>query len=380
MGPLKVFMVAGDISGDRHGGSLVREMRKLRPDIEVAGLGGPALAEAGCQVMHDMMPLAVMGLRDALKILHEVKRLMRKALVFLRRWRPDVVVLIDYPGFNIHFAKFLKEEGRRTVYYIPPQLWAWAPGRIRKIRERFDKVLVILPFEEPLYRQAGIETEYVGHPAFDYLSKVKLRPAFRTELVVKENELLLGMLPGSRVQEIEKSLPMLYGTVARIRRELPAVRFVLTLKDALQVANAKTFVAASGLPIVVVQDATFDVMAASDLCLVVSGTATLELAYFLTPMVIVYRVHPLSPLLARLILKTDHIGLVNVIANRRIAPELLVGTDSGKTVAREAITLLKDEDLRAAQVANLRQLKAKVAYPGASRRAAEAVLRVVESA
>ncbi len=376
---LRVFVVAGDVSGDRHGGSLARELIRLVPNVELAGLGGPMLAQSGCRILHDMMPLAVMGLGGALAVLHQVKKIMRQALAFLKAWRPDLIVLIDYPGFNLHFAGLLKQQGMRTVYYIPPQLWAWASWRLRKLRRHFDKLLVIFPFEEPFYRRAGIDAEYVGHPAFDYLCKLKPDPGFRARLGVGSDQPMVGLLPGSRTQEIRKSLPVLCRSAALIGRELPRARFVLPLASTGEIGKVRAFLKDRGFPVTVVQDATFEVMASADLCLVVSGTATLELAYFLTPMVIVYRVNPVSLLLARLLVRTAHIGLVNIIANRRIAPELLLPTDNPRPLAREALRLLADENARNQQIESLRQLKEEIAYPGASRRAAEAILQLVGS-
>jgi len=347
--------------------------------VELAGLGGPVLAQSGCRILHDMMPLAVMGLGGALTVLHRVKKIMSQALVFVKAWRPDLVVLIDYPGFNLHFAGLLKQQGVRTVYYIPPQLWAWASWRLRKMRTRFDKLLVILPFEEPFYRRFGIDAEYVGHPAFDYLCKLKPDPGFRARLGLGSDQLMVGLLPGSRAQEIGKSLPVLCRSAALISRELADARFVVPLKSTSEFDKAGIFLSRGGFPVTVAPDATFEVMASADLCLVVSGTVTLELAYFLTPMVIVYRVNPVSLLLARLLVRSEHIGLVNIIANRRIAPELLLPTDNPKPLAREALRLLTDDKARNQQTESLRQLKERIAYPGASRRAAQAILQLVGS-
>jgi lipid-A-disaccharide synthase len=363
-----ILIVAGETSGDLHGANLARELRALDPSVRLVGTGGRHMREAGVEVVHDTTAHAAVGMVEVWVNLDHWLRLFRRLQSLLKQLKPDVAVLIDSPDFNLPFAERAADHGIPVVYYVSPQIWAWRKGRIKTIRRVVRKMLVILDFEEKLYREAGVDVAFVGHPLLDAEKKVD-RAAFRREL--GSPEVLVGLLPGSRRKQFRWLLPIMRKAAELIRREIPGAGFVVGCAPAIDPAGAQ----APGLR--VVHDRTAEVMASSDVVLVASGTATLETAMYGTPMVVTYKLTPFTAYLFGPLVRmnTRHFSLVNILAGKRVVPELYQSKAKPELLAREALSILRDGRLPEIR-RELAEVRRRMGSPGASRRAAEEVLRI----
>jgi lipid-A-disaccharide synthase len=372
----RLLLSCGEASGDLYAGALTRELRALDPAIAVAGLGGPQFAAAGGQLVDDYRDLAVTGLTEAIAKLPRSLEARRRLVADAERHRPDALVLIDFPDFNFRLAPLVRRLGVPVVYYISPQIWAWRPKRLETIRRIADRVLVIFPFEESIYREGRVPVEFVGHPLIDLAKPAADRGAFLSAHGLVPTAPTIAILPGSRPNEVARILPELVDAAARIAAAVPGAQFVVAraphLDDGLfDVARARS------LRIAIVEGDTDTALASADVALTASGTATVQTALHDTPMVIVYRVSPLSYRLLRRLVKVEAIGMVNLIAGGRIVPELVQDAFTADAVAREAVSMLTDPARAASIRAGLASVRAKLGGPGASRRAAEAIMRVV---
>jgi len=371
-------MVAGEPSGDMHGASLTQAILELAPEAEVGGLGGPLMAAAGCHIMRDMMDMAVMGLgRGAAKIF-KARRILGETLKYFDKEPPDALVLIDFPGFNLALARAMRKRPTATVYYISPQIWAWAGWRIRKIKKRIQKMICILPFEKEIYEAAGVPVEYVGHPLGDFMAGLKLDDNFAKGLGLGPGDIPIGLLPGSRKQEIFRHLPLMLKAARIIHGREPRSKFFVPCGTREHLNWMKEMAGGFDLPVEILSGKTFEVMKEARVCLVKSGTATLQCAYFLTPMVILYRVNPIAKVLSPLVVRSPYIGLPNLIAAEKIVPEFLLGTDRAQDVAGAALELILDDEARNKAVEGLKKVREKIALPGASQRAAKIILEMAE--
>ena len=373
----RILLVAGEASGDVHGADLVRALRVSLPDASVFGLGGESLRAAGMATVADAADVATVGLTQAAGRLRVLWRAYRTLVRRLRDDPPDVCVLIDFPEFNLRLARRARAAGVPVVYYIGPQVWAWRRGRVRKIARRVDRLAVVFPFEPALYAGRLSSVEFVGHPLLDRIRVTHgreetlrahgLDPARRTVLV----------LPGSRPSEIEYLLPPLLDAVRTLGRELP-LQFALALAHTLSPNGVRERVRAAGVDVAIVEGDTYNLVAAADLALVSSGTATLECALLERPMVIVYRLGPLSYGLGRLLVRgVDWIGMPNIVAGREIVPELLQRRANGPAIAAAARAILTDPARHARIVEDLREVRRRLGRGGAARRAAAIVLEVL---
>jgi lipid-A-disaccharide synthase len=375
--PLRLFFSVGDISADLHAANLIREIRKLRGDTLIEGMGGPLMAEAGCKIHHVLTSMNVMWFSRVFVQLHRFWRMLRETLKHFETARPEVVV-VDYPGFNLTLARCLRKRRIPVIYYISPQIWAWMPGRIRKIRKRITKVLCIFPFEEEIYRRAGVPVEYVGHPMFDHLDQVGVDGEFCRTLREEAGPALIGLLPGSRVQEIQRLLPVMARAAGLIARDVPKALFAVSCIEERHAELARDILKGFDVPVRVFTRRTLEVMKEADVCMVASGTATLELTHFNTPMVVMYRVNPLNYLIARLFMCTRYIGMVNILSGREVVPDRLLWRDDPKGLAREVLDLLTNAKRRKEVGEALQELRTKLDHPGASRQAARSILKVAE--
>jgi lipid-A-disaccharide synthase len=386
----RLLLSCGEPSGDLYAGALTRELRALDPALAISGLGGPEFAAAGGEVIADYRGLAVTGLTEWIGKLPQFiatrRRLVRAAKVL----RPDALVVIDFPDFNFRLARRIKPLGIPVVYYIGPQIWAWRAGRLKTIREIADRVLVIFPFEEAIYRKGGVPVTFVGHPLVE-IAQPADRAAFLTRLGLSPAAPTVAILPGSRPNEVNRILPVLVGAIDLIRPGVPNVQFVIArapglpdrLFDALsaprrgQSADSQPLRRdARGDGIAVVEGETDAVLSSADIALTASGTATVQSALHDTPMVIVYRVSPLTYLLARRLVTVDMVGMVNLIAGQKIVPELIQHALTSEAVASEAVSILTDRARHRRIRDGLARVRQLLGGAGASRRAAEAVLAV----
>jgi lipid-A-disaccharide synthase len=376
----RVLLSCGEPSGDLYAGALTRELRALAPDIEVAGLGGPQFAAAGGRLVDDYRGLAVTGLTEAIAKVPRSFAALRRLTADARRARPDVMVVIDFPDFNFPLARRMKGLGVRVVYYIGPQIWAWRSGRIKTIRSVADRVLVIFPFEEAIYREAGVPVEFVGHPLVDLATPSRPRDLFLPHLGLASDAPTVAVLPGSRPNEVARILPDLLQAGRAIKARVPAVQFVIARAPSLDDALFRSVGQGSPLHAVVVEGETDAVLASADVALTASGTATVQAALHDTPMVVVYRVSPMTYRLGRRLVRVDTFGMVNLIAGERLVPELIQDAFTPEAVAAEAVSMLTDRERASSIRAGLARVRARLGGPGASRRAAEAILRVAHVA
>ncbi len=361
----RFFFSAGESSGDIHGGNLVRALRAADASAVCEGLGGSHMAAAGMDLRHDLAAQAIMGFKEVLWSFRSIRRLFLDTVAYLERAKPDCLVVIDYPGFNIRLAGRAKAARIPVVYYISPQVWAWRPSRIRTIANAVDKMLVILPFEEALYRAAGVNCVYVGHPLWDHIASMPPKGEFRGPCVI-------GLLPGSREQEIARLLGTMVEVARGIRKVHPEARFIAPCVD--QARRWQVHSLAGDFPLETVVGKTYEVLDAARFCLVASGTATLETALFGVPMAILYRTSPLNYWIARRLVRVKHIGLANILAGRAIVPEFVQEDAAPEKILPVALELVDETPRRARMLKDLAEVRASLGGPGASARAAEEIL------
>ncbi|HIM50478.1 MAG: lipid-A-disaccharide synthase [Vicinamibacterales bacterium] len=378
----KVMLSCGEPSGDLYAGALTTEIRRLDPTADVFGLGGEQLAASGGRLVRDFGGLAVTGLAEVVPALPRLWATYRRLVTTARAERPDVFVAIDYPGFNFRLGASVAELGIPVVYYISPQVWAWRRGRLRTMKRFVTRALVIFPFEEALYREADIPVAFVGHPLLDLATPALGRDAFRRAYRLDPEAPTVAVLPGSRANELRMILPDLVGAVERIARAVPSVQFVIArapnLPDALFEPLARLTRVTSRVPCIV-ESQTDAVLVAADVVLTASGTATIQTAIHERPMVVVYRLSPLTYWMGRRFVRVNAFGMVNLVAEKPIVPEFLQEAFTPEAVAGEAVRFLTDETHAATTRAELRTVREKLGGSGASRRAAEQVLDVVRA-
>ncbi len=372
-----VLVSCGEASGDLYAGALARELTRLEPATRVAGFGGERLQAAGGDLLADYRGFAVTGLTEALRVLPQSFRLLRRLREWMRAEKPDVLVAIDFPDFNFRLAKAARELGIPVVYYVSPQVWAWRSGRIATMKAIASKVLVIFPFEVDLYQRAGIPVEFVGHPLIDLVHVSEPRDRFLSARGLDPGAPTIALLPGSRPNEIRTILPGLAGAAALIRERVPAAQFVVARAPNLPNGLFDPLRKAAG-PVHTVEGRTDDVLNACDLVLTASGTATVQAALHERPMVIVYKLSALTYRMGRRFVKVDTFGMANLVAGERVVPELIQDDFTPERVAAEAVALLTDVDRAASMRAALRKVRERLGEPGASRRAAEAVLGIAQ--
>jgi lipid-A-disaccharide synthase len=374
-----LLLSCGEPSGDLYAGALTRELLALRPSLTIAGLGGPRFAEAGGRLIEDYRGLAVTGLTEAIANLPRSRRAMSRLVEAAKTERPVALIVIDFPDFNFRLARRIKALGIPVVYYIGPQIWAWRGGRLKTIREIADRVLVIFPFEERIYREGGVPVEFVGHPLIELTKPSASRDVFLSARGLSADRPTVAILPGSRPNEVARTLPDLVAAVSIIRQRVPGTQSVVARAPHLD-DSLFAVVAAGGLTdVAIVEGETDAVLAAADVVLTASGTATVQTALHDKPMVIVYRLTPLTYAIVRRMVHVESIGMVNLIAGEKIVPELVQDRFTPDAVAAEAVSMLTDSARVARVQRDLAVVRTRLGGPGASRRAAESILRVVDA-
>jgi lipid-A-disaccharide synthase len=374
----RVMMVAGEASGDLHGAGVVRELRRRVPEVQIFGIGGDAMEREGMECLVHIRELSFMGLLEVIKNLGTVRRVEKAMRVVLEQRRPDVAVLIDYPGFNLRFARDVKKCGIPVLYYISPQVWAWHKSRVHTMRRLVDKMKVVFPFEVPLYQSAGVDVEFVGHPVAERIGSRIERGAFFAAHGLQPEKKLLALLPGSRVQELEKILPVMATAGERLQREL-GVQVALGVAPNLGPDLVRSYLPADAHPLLV-EHATYDLMCHADAVIVTSGTATLETGWFATPMVVVYKTSPLTYHVGRLLVDIKNIALANIVAGKSVVPELIQHQLTVGRLVDAARRLLTDQQYATTMRQELSVIKNKLGGPGASARVAEGIIALAEAA
>jgi lipid-A-disaccharide synthase len=375
----RLLLVAGEASGDLHGGNLARALLAQQPTLQLLGVGGRRMREAGVELLFDIRDLAVVGAVEALHSLRTLWTVYHTLLNEVERTPVAAVLLIDFPGFNLKLAKAMAQRGIPVLYYIAPQVWAWHPGRVKKIRRWVRKLFVILPFEAALYHEAGVDAEFVGHPLLDLVPTSSTKADACTRCGLDPAAPVVGILPGSRRSELQYLLRPMLDAAAQIHAQVATAQFILPLAETLQPADVQEALETVPLPVRLVQRQTYEVMQAADVLLVASGTATLETALIGTPMVIVYKAHLLTYLLARLVMRVICIGLPNVIAGRAIVPELWQYHVTAENMAAQALALLTRPERATAMRTELATLRSQLGSPGVPERVASGILRYLDT-
>lgn len=375
----KIMIIAGEASGDARAAGLVRAVKRQRPDIRFFGIGGDQLRAEGVDTLVDSRVMAVVGLFEVLAhfpTIYGALRLMRRKL---REERPDLLILVDYPDFNLRLAKTAKELGIKVLYYISPQIWAWRQERVHRIRELVDHMAVVFPFEEPFYRNAHVPVTFVGHPLVEEVHSALDHSAACHEFGLDPERKVLGLFPGSRRSEIKRLLPVLLDAAAQLHAKHPDLQFILPRASTLSDADFAPYFVGRAVPITVVSGRAYDVMAACDAIVSASGTATLEIALMRTPLAVIYRIAPLSYRIMSRMIKVDHIALCNIVASERIAPELIQHDATADRIAAEAEGLVFDEARNAQMREQLKQVREKLGAAGGSDNVARVVLQLLDT-
>lgn len=373
----RLLICCGEPSGDLYGAELVRHLRPLAPGLSIFGLGGDRLLAQDTSLVAHVRDLAVVGLLEVVRHLRRLRGVFASVLEEVDRDPPRLAVLIDYPDFNLRLARELHRRRIPVVYYVSPQVWAWRRGRIRSIRETVSRILVIFPFEEKLYQEAGVPVTFVGHPLVDLVRPPSDPRAFLSSLGLDPGRPVVAILPGSRPQEVAHNLPPLAGAVRRLGRRRPELQFLVAVAPSLDPAWVERSLAV--LPARRVTGQSHAVLGAASIALVASGTATVETALLGTPMVVVYRLSPLTYALGRPFVRVPHFAMVNLVAGERVVPELIQGDFTPENVEREALFLLDNPAKAATMRDGLLRVRRLLGERGASGRAAWAVYETLKS-
>jgi lipid-A-disaccharide synthase len=373
-----VLLVAGEASGDLHAASLLRALKERAPGLRVFGMGGTHCQSEGLEALADARDISVMGLVEVLPAIPRILGVMRRLVAEARVRKPDLAILVDLPDFNLRLARKLKAQGIPVVFYVSPTVWAWRKGRIKTIKKVVDVMLCIFPFEAPFYAREGVEALYVGNPTLDELGPAPTQAVARAALGLNADLPVLALLPGSRRGEIRRILPAMLQSARALLVERPGMQVVIPVAPTLDAQPLREEAARHGVVPIFIDGRAPEVVAASDAAIVASGTAVLEASLMLRPLVVVYRVAPLTYFIAKRMVKVAHVAIVNLLAGRLVVPELIQGAMTPARIVAEVRKLLDDPELRARQLADLSAVRSGLGEPGASARAAEAVLALWE--
>lgn len=376
---MKIMLSAGEASGDLHGAALAQAMRRLAPDTQLIGFGGPKMAAAGVRLAADMREYCVMGFWEVLVNLRRMFRLRARLTEFMRQEQPDLLVLIDYPDFNWRLAAKAKELGIPVFSYIPPSAWAWRKGRAKKCAVLADELAAIFPFELPVYKAAGANITFQGNPLVDTVKLSMERETAKQYFGLEAGERAVLLLPGSRPQEIRLLLPVMLAAARRIQEDAPDIRFYLPVAPGIEPARLENLAAASGVAVRFTRDHTYDLMGLAELALATSGTVVLEAALLGLPCVVLYRMSPISYLIGKLLVHVDNFSLPNILAGRRIQPELLQAQVNPQRIFAEARAFYRDAVHTARVKQELAAAVSLLGEPGAAGRVAQRILAAAGS-
>jgi lipid-A-disaccharide synthase len=372
------MIIAGEASGDIHAARLIEALKQTGKPFTFSGLGGKHMAAQGVHIYEDLTRLAVVGFLEVIRHYPEIRKIFHLLLDKIREHRPDAIILVDYPGFNLRLAKAIKQKchpGTKIIYYISPQVWAWKANRVEIIRKYIDRMLVLFPFEKEFYARYGIEVDFVGHPLLDALQPYHALTQNSPNIT---EDLTIGLLPGSRRKEIELLFPIMLKAACLLYQENRRLRFILVKAPSVSQGWITPYLnnKNDNLPLSVVEQDTYRTILGCDICMVASGTATLEVALLNKPMVIVYKTSLLTWLLAKRFIKIPHIGLVNIVAGRKIVPECLQYQATGPILAKTLKDMCAPQKMQVIK-GELHQLKERLGPPGASQCAAKVICELV---
>lgn len=377
----KVMIMSGEASGDLHGANLAREIRKADSSVVLFGVGSRNMREAGVRLLADASEISVVGISEVITHLAVIYRVLAKLKRFLREERPDLLVLIDFPDFNIMLGKAARKLNIPIVYYISPQVWVWRKGRVKTLARLVRSMIVVFPFEVPLYERERVDVRFVGHPLTDVVFSVYSQPEAKKALGLDPGLRTVALLPGSRRTEITNLLPDMLAAAALLKARFPDLQFVLPVAHTLDPAFVQGFIRQVRIPVTVIDGRVYDALRASDAAIVTSGTATLETALMAVPMVIVYRISRFTySILSRMVSGVEHVGLVNIVAGKRLVPELIQEQVSPRNIADGIAKMLDDAVYHGRTRDGLLEVRHKLGDAGASARAAGIVLETLKGA
>jgi len=354
----RLVIVAGEESGDVHAAAFVRELKENNPNLMISGIGGKHMQDAGVHLISDLARFGVTGASEVIRHLRVIRRAFNDIKSHLTANKPDLLILVDYPGFNLRLAKFAKHVlGIKILYYISPQIWAWKPGRINTIRDCVDRMAVILPFEKNLYEDAGVPVSFVGHPLVNKIPTCQDVNAARNVLGLPQNKRLVAMLPGSRVNEIERHMPVLRDSAQLLSKQFDDLHFVIPVAGTIDIAVIESYFLNTTIPYTLIQGKAVETVACSDCAVVASGTASLECALLEKPMCIIYKASTLTYIIGFKLINIHYLGLCNLLQNEMIVPELLQYDCNPTELTRTIITLLDDHATAQRMIARLQRLK-----------------------
>lgn len=320
----RVVIIAGEESGDVHASVLIKQLKASYPNIEISGIGGKHMQEAGAELISDLARFGVTGITEVIRHLGVIRKAFKAIKKHLREQKPDLLILVDYPGFNLRLAKYAKQELElKIVYYISPQIWAWKAKRIHLIKECIDMMAVILPFEKAIYEKAQVPVRFVGHPLVEKIAAVEDKASQRKTLNLPLDAKIFALLPGSRSNEIERHMPVLRDTAKRLHQRYPDLQFIIPIAGTIDAEKITQYFARSTLPVTFIQGQALNCMAAADFVIVASGTASLECALLEKPMCIIYKSSFITYIVAAKLIKVKFLGLCNLLSNKMIVPEFL---------------------------------------------------------
>jgi lipid-A-disaccharide synthase len=366
----KILLVTGEASGDLHGSHLVKQLKQRDPALRIYGIGGEGLRTAGMEILLHAQELSVVGIVEVCSRLPQIIKAYQTLKREIVSAPPNLLILIDYPDFNMRIAAVARKYGVPVLYYISPQLWAWRQSRVKKIARLVDQMAVVFPFEAAFYEQHGVPVQFVGHPLMDREVPVMDTQKLLQQFAMKSQWPIVGLLPGSRTSEIDRLLPVMLGAAKLIQKEFPHAQFIVPVAPGIRAEDIRERVAQHGLAVAIVQDQLQQALHLCHLVLVASGTATLETALMKKPMIIMYRIALLTYLVGRLMIRVPTIGLANIVAGKKIVPELIQGEASPNRIFQEAAALLKDPQRMAAMEKELAQVGELLGRRGASERVA----------
>jgi len=377
MGLRQMMVVAGEASGDSHAASLITELAKRVPEARFFGMGGPLLEAAGLECVYASHEVSVMGISEVLPKLRRIFKVMNGLAQVAARRRPECAILVDIPDFNLRLAHRLKQLGIKVVYFVSPMIWAWRKYRIHQIEERVDLMLCILPFEEALYRRVGARARYVGNPVLDQLPSAASAAEFRKRLGLPLDRPTLALLPGSRSGEVQRIFPWMIEATKRVAPQHPGLQVVVPVAPSIPRSELAAASERAGLQPLFIDGRAPEVVGASDIAVVASGTATLETALMNRPLIAVYRVSPISYLVGRLLVRVPHVSLVNLIAEDRVVPELLQGKMAPEKLAAALERLWSSPSEQQAMIRAFERVRRRLGRPGAAARAAEEIVSML---
>ena len=374
-----IVIICGEASGDLHAGNLAKRILEINPDIRISGIGGTFMRDSGANIYCDIKDLAVIGFFDVLKKLPKFFALKKLVLQNLKEEKPDAIILVDFSGFNLRLAKEINK-AIPTLYYISPQVWVSRPGRVRTIKKYIHKMLVLFKFEEEFYKRHGIDVTFLGHPLLDIVAPTMDKKEFLRKFNLSESKTTIALLPGSRKQEIENILPIMLGTSILISKKMANAQFVLAKSPQVDLDIYERIISKAFIDLKIIEGKTYDCLNIADFCLVASGTATLETAIMQRPFVVIYKMNLLNYLLYRPQVKVPYIGMVNIVAGRKIVPEFIQFKACPKKISEQVLKILQNPGRLEQMKNDLTLVKSLLGEKGASLRAAQIIIDFLKKA